>query len=116
MAEILIKNFKMPKDCNKCPFEKSKKEKQEYIWFCSLTNTECENVLIHNKDCPLVEVPPHGRLVDAELFLAETKDVRLERPIRNNGTEIIGLGELFAEFINNAPTVIEASTKQRQGD
>lgn len=59
--------------------------------------------------CPIVEVPPHGRLIDADCFLTETKDVRLERPIKNNGTEIIELGELFAEFINNAPTIIEAS-------
>ena len=98
MAEILIKNMEMPKDCNKCPFEKSKKEKQEYIWFCSLTNTECENVLIHNKDCPLVEVPPHGRLKDVDEIL--DKDV-MDTPI----------GRVVYPFsIDEAPTIIEAST------
>lgn len=65
---------------------------------------------IHFEDYHTIKIPDkHGRLIDADCFLTETKDVRLERPTRNNGTEIIELGELFAEFINNAPTILEAS-------
>ena len=52
-------------------------------------------------ECPLVEIPPHGRLIDADALEEEACDV-----VDDNGWD--------AEFgyshdqIKNAPTIIEA--------
>lgn len=84
---ILIKGMEMPKDCWQCPFEK-----------CVL------RVLVdRHPDCPLVEVPtPHGRLIDADVL---NTDDMIESWVN---------GDLYRhewcidEWINNAPTIIEA--------
>ena len=51
---VLIKGMEMPKDCDDCRFHKS--------YYCVLTDIITNGM----QGCPLVEVPPHGRLVDAD--------------------------------------------------
>lgn len=72
---VLIKGMKMPKDCPMCPCAH---------WNKNDVMTGCELVWRHVPDseidywqsdkrpdwCPLVEVPPHGRLVDADALKA----------------------------------------------
>ena len=62
MADLLIKNFKAPKDCKDC---------------CRLGFSRCPSAtsdsLIPSDSgrpigCPLVELPPHGRLIDADIL------------------------------------------------
>lgn len=88
MADILIKNFKMPKDCKDC---------------CRLGFSRCpsetSDSLIPSDSgrpigCPLVEVPPHGRLGDLD---------KLAKRAENR------YGADFREFIKDAPTIVEAS-------
>lgn len=63
MSDILIKNMEMPEYCfedsghgiKPCAFLDVCKNKWE-------TNINAVNV--HSEACPLVEVPPHGDLVD----------------------------------------------------
>ena len=50
--------------------------------------------------CPLVEVPTHGRLVDADFLSKYAVEV-----VRGDGTVFIPKSEL-----DSAPTIIEAST------
>ena len=59
---ILIKGMEMPKNCKHCKFRKT--ELQEEPDWC-LISEESLFELAEN-DCPLVEVPPHGRLIDAD--------------------------------------------------
>ena len=65
---ILIKGMKMPKDCPYCPLAH---------WNFKNEFTGCEIVKKYFSTeemyadgrpdfCPLVEIPPHGRLIDAE--------------------------------------------------
>ncbi len=49
MGDILIKGMDMPKSCDNCWFE--------YAY--EICKSEYEN-------CPLVEIPSHGRLIDAD--------------------------------------------------
>ena len=56
MADILIRGMEMPKDCGKC--------------FVG-DRTICADA------CPLVELPPHGRLIDAD----EAYDALLNRMV-----------------------------------
>jgi len=58
MAEILIKNMEMPKHLKECPMRNT----CPLMMGCMLIE---KGEIIH-PDCPLVELPPHGRLIDAD--------------------------------------------------
>ena len=65
---ILIKGMKMPENCLMCQFHGFGGYKNESI-VCSLTGRS-EGQLLNVPNCPLVEIPPHGRLVDADALKA----------------------------------------------
>ena len=98
---ILIKGMEMPTRCGECKAFVCYKQ-----WagdrgdcFCGITKSDCK-AGAQNVDCPLVHVPTHGRLIDAdELFplyadLLDGRDVQLVIP------KIV---------IDTAPTIIPAS-------
>lgn len=61
---VLIKGMKMPKSCTECGCE------QEGFWCGVLDDyTDTKYFYFDNKrhpNCPLVSVPKHGRLIDAD--------------------------------------------------
>lgn len=65
---VLIRGMDMPKNCWECPCE---------IAYPSYGSSVCgvtSRLTINNRDtrrndCPLVPVPPHGRLIDADILL-----------------------------------------------
>lgn len=63
---ILIKEMKMPENCNVCPFNYDLME-------CMAASHKIRlNWETRPKECPLVEVPtPHGRLIDAKKLECE---------------------------------------------
>ena len=80
MAGIYIPNTKMPEECHYCPMRDSCEESMP---------------LSHRPpDCPLVEVPDHGRLIDADALAK---------------LEVIPSDNWVFRAIEKAPTVIPAS-------
>lgn len=63
---ILIKGIKMPKSCLLCPFG------DEFGKCCVNLELEDANELTHS--CPLVELPDHGDLIDADWLKEECKE------------------------------------------
>lgn len=64
---IIVKGMKMPKSCSKCRwFDMG----GGYGYQCTLLHKSFdmwnEISAARDKDCPLIEVPPHGRLIDAD--------------------------------------------------
>ena len=60
---VYIKNMEMPKNCNSCPMC--------FMRFCQagdreLNERETRPNAKRPEDCPLVPVPPHGRLGDLD--------------------------------------------------
>ena len=55
---ILIKGMEMPKNCFLCPLSVLRGERL----FCEQTKGEVVRAKI-DSGCPLVELPPHGRLI-----------------------------------------------------
>lgn len=95
---VIVKGMEMPKDCDECPF-------CDYEQGNCVANNE-RNTLPHDgmkKDwCPLVEVPKHGRLIDADEF---EKYVELEYETR----EISHPNWIkFRVWCGDQPTIIEA--------
>ena len=81
---IYIKDMEMPEDCSKCVVK----------YF-----TPCYE---EKHLCPLTELPPHGRLIDAnELGLTDFEIIMC------NGDYKKGL-EMLAKRFENAPTIIPA--------
>lgn len=69
MSEVMIRGMKMPKACWECPL---KVHLFQQLW-CTPSN----KVINRNDnterelDCPLIEVPPHGDLVDRNYLISE---------------------------------------------
>ena len=58
MSDILIKGIEMPKNCLSCPLQGGTAD-------CRLTQKTYNWGLTERpSDCPLIPVPPHGRLIE----------------------------------------------------
>ena len=67
MSDLLIRGMEMPKNCCGCVF--SWYTPTGKTPFCKRTGKDLTADVYFNKrssDCPLVPVPPHGRLIDAD--------------------------------------------------
>ena len=87
---VLIKGMEMPTSCRACMY--SRTDIRNVDW-CVLTEKDLPC------DCPLIEIPPHGRLIDADALLQEH-----ERIVDSWGLAHI----VSAQAVRNAPTIIEA--------
>lgn len=97
---VLIKGMEMPKNCNECKLRNGiGKDCGKAIFHCApLAEWVMPNPLGRANDCPLVEIPPHGRLIDADALEADT-----EWDDREDG--YISYSKVAIEC---APTIIEA--------
>ena len=106
---ILINRMKMPPDCIVCPFG----------W--NGCNNQHDFVYMGErpKDCPLVYIQPHGRLID-ESWLKETMITTLEAIRANPRMDIqemhvIAAFDTLREIVEDAPTIIEAEVDDDNG-
>lgn len=95
---ILIKGAKPPSGCRWCYFNED--TKCALIVGCDLDGT---NGTQRRKDCPLIELPDHGRLIDAD----KLKEKRFCTDTRYGDVEVIGVWD-----VNDAPTVIPAERSE----
>ena len=97
---VLIKGVEPPLNCITCPCC------NDDARFCIACG---RHVSLTGKPpyCPMVEVPPHGRLIDADALLDEL----LPDPILECGCPDPEGIEEFCDWIDSAPTVIEGSKK-----
>ena len=89
---ILIKGVEMPKNCEECAIKSW--DTEDYVCPFSGVSTLC---ISRQADCPLIPVPPHGRLIDAD---------KIEYVQSENGH----LDDCAYRYdINEMPTIIPAS-------
>lgn len=100
---VLIKNMKMPKTCAECDFCHWSNPHQTGM--CDRCNDEpvCADFgtdykITRARFCPLVEIPPHGRLIDADALQAYK--------VEKFGKRLLALDRM--------PTVIEAEEDQEE--
>lgn len=98
---IMIKEMKMPDSCYDCRMRTDS-------YFCSAMPKEFCGYTddIKRPDwCPLIELPPHGRLIDADKLLTDRmKSKYYHLPNGDTAIPIID--------IEHAPTVLEAEDKE----
>lgn len=69
---IYIPGIRKPLSCLQCPCSGTDVDDEKEFWICELahrvlTSTElCDNA---PNDCPLIPVPDHGRLIDADALM-----------------------------------------------
>ena len=95
---VLIK-MEMPKSCHECPL----------LYVTSL----CDGF----KPCPIVPVPPHGRLIDADAAITLIQEDKIEgetlgiMKALGSGLQAETLNQAcdrHIKIINSLPTIIEA--------
>ena len=116
---ILIKGMEMPKSCYACMFFAqtdywNKEDEADILSRCKRTGEKTwESVNGYLPDCPIIPVPAHGRLIDADALVSKIQkaldaqgDSWIESPVR-----MAERAMRVADFrqIKNAPTIIPAS-------
>lgn len=105
---ILIKGMKKPETCSKCPF--CQFDGLDLKLRCLVTD---EDIFFDAKkkragNCPLVEIPPHGRLIDADkleniFFDILNKPDEYDKPLHDMVLEL-----------QTASTVIESEEQENE--
>jgi hypothetical protein len=73
MMGVYIKNIKKPKTERQCQFY------DEDPFGIRKPYCKIQNVCNGLDDCPLISVPPHGRLIDADAVCKRMCELKLER-------------------------------------
>lgn len=100
---ILIKGMELSKNCYECQFAASyfrptfASGRKPCSFVCVLTQKALLSTK-RNRFCPLVELPPHGRLIDADT-LYSTIFI---------GEQCLYSWDEIEDAIDDAPTIIEA--------
>jgi hypothetical protein len=103
---IYIKGMEMPTRCENCGFVNAYRHPPT----CGLTGTRIlGNANARPNNCPLVEVPPHGRLIDADALIDAiiAKYIRHEQH-RELVFAVVQIKQDMADIINELPTILEA--------
>ena len=109
MSDVLINGMKMPKSCQECFW---------VLGYDSIPNCpdiETSNLNDYLEDdrkgrhpnCPLVEVKPHGRLIDADNLTSTILSCMDAE--KQYSKKDFGLMKMVINHIIKAPTVLEAS-------
>ena len=94
---VIIKGMPMPKNCGECGI--AAWDSDDGCYRCPFSEAIILSIGRHN-DCPLIEVPPHGRLIDADALVDE-----LIKRSRTNPMPLLG------QMVDFAPTIIESEEK-----
>lgn len=94
---VLIR-MEMPTTCGNCPVRKLWAEDDEAQ--CMINRTLWTKYSKRNPNCPLIPIPPHGRLIDADALIERCKDEK--------GNYYSYEAAIVAGSVEVSPTVIEA--------
>ena len=115
MSDVLIKNMEMPETCNKCFIDHRKCEAHQRQ-IKRIANSETEQIFdlfgeMRLDGCPLSEVKPHGRLIDADEFsCALSQQLELISKLSNKDDSLVyDTVRIIKKMLEDAPTVLEAN-------
>ena len=96
---IYVKDMKMPEICNVCGFCQRMENATRYKFiYCGADKKDIPNLSKRRSDCPLIELPPLSRLIDADALKKEAKMLNAHYNYR----KVVDLSD-----IDNAPTIVE---------
>ena len=112
---ILIKGMKMPTSCMDCPFKGFDRAGGRGN-ICTINDSITLHAVlggfdvkfVRTGDCPLIAVPPHGRLIDADALRQSIKESIDE--CHKWANEVEG-GEMYARVSQSLGTFVECSLR-----
>lgn len=108
MKEVLVKGMMLPPNCRACPcsliFRKRGSEEEDIQCFFQL---EYGNTTMDR--CPLVEVKPHGRCIDADFAIAQEKNYCKDCDNWNGIRCKTCEHDWIMMILDDAPTVLDAT-------
>ena len=109
---ILIKGMEMPRSCNECPMSVD-----GYCVCVKHTNGDALNRHYIPLWCPLIEIPPHGRLIDADalvetfsgmpmdiVMLRIINDIKYQPTVIEADEDVVAYEKAMEEFKKNPKT------------
>ena len=99
---VIIKGMQMPKNCAECPFMAlANNSDGRLLEFCSVSEMFVLGIETQrDPKCPLIELPPHGRLIEESALKRYAKDVVLANGAKHRCIDATILWEI--------PTIIES--------
>ena len=96
---ILINGMKMPENCGECLLAKLSPTGESLVCNLDLSTVSWEE---RPFTCLLTELPPHGRLIDADALME----------LIEHDTPLSSVYEKTTRrYLHNAPTIVEAERK-----
>ena len=120
---ILIKGMEMPKNCDECFFLGTDNNAHWYC-YCQKKKISITSEKAYDSGCPIIELPPHGRLIDADAFIAKEEKVYCSNCyMRKNskGKVVYDIGDApcracrmrdTLDDLDSVPTIIEAEVEE----
>lgn len=108
---VLIKGMEIPTNCESCRFWYQDQDSEHNVWNrCTALNHKeiIPFITERREDCPLVEIPSYGRLINAADLL---KTITENAYLITHGYNEIEYGMTYfgiMQAINEQPTIIEA--------
>ena len=104
---VLIKGMEMPQNCYTCNLCNYYNEPNQGCYCVALrADLHRTNIMKEReKNCPLIELPPHGRLIDIEPFMRGLYEEIQMGQITYTSQELY---DMMDEEIKSMPTIIEA--------
>lgn len=116
---VLVRGMDMPANSKDCPFTVMDDWEMhcivggKYEWH---KDRLCDG-------CPLLHIPPHGRLIDADAFSEKILEIVVRQKYDESYTETLSIGAILREVVNelrgmgldgfnNAPTIIPADESE----
>lgn len=109
MSSILIKGMKKPENCFHCPMGYKYGDVDDPKLMCTITATVIPlgKSLDIMKNCPLVEIPPHGELIDKDKLINRCKQFK-DMQFEHGETWEAGIDTCINIIEFHVPTVIES--------
>ena len=99
MSEYVFRTDEPIKSCSECDYR------------CGLNIIARQDLDARHEHCPLVELPPHGRLVDADKIKKKVELFTITRA--DDYLKVVVNGNIIVEkILDDAPTVLEASEER----
>ncbi len=96
---VYIKGMEMPQNCFECVCYNGE-------WSVCRALVKAVRILQRPEDCPLIPVPPHGRLIDAD-EIANHKFIAVDGP-DDGSIYRAGWNNAIEAIMEYAPTIIPA--------
>lgn len=107
MADVLVRGMEMPRGCFECILSFMWFNGTEAVLQCNVLEKLVSDDGSKDPDCPLIELPQHGDLIDRDALWEHVEDLACNTWVTASGVPV--------EALEKAPTVIEA-TKTEGGE